>query len=169
MNLIYKRQMAQKRIELTFNVLPVAKGRPRFKRKFNRQTKLGFTSVRTPLKTKQFEQLIQILTKKQIGNHKPFDAPVQVAIAFGFIAPVKPKFAPEHAIRPDLDNLVKSVMDALNGLVWTDDSLVWKLMAIKSYSDQEHITVIINGKYKDDPDSNKKQVIPDADFSTKIN
>jgi Holliday junction resolvase RusA-like endonuclease len=161
--------MAEKRIELNFDVLPIAKGRPRFKRKFNRQTKLGYTSVRTPLKTKQFEKLIQILAKKQLGNHKPFDAPVQVAIAFGFIPPVHPKFAPEHAIRPDLDNLVKSVLDGLNGIAWTDDALIWKMMAIKSYSDQDHITVIINGKYKDDPDSKKKQVIPDAELSTKIN
>ncbi len=30
-----------------------------------------------------------------------------------------------HTIKPDIDNLIKSFKDALNGVVWKDDSQVW--------------------------------------------
>jgi Holliday junction resolvase RusA-like endonuclease len=104
------------------------------------------------------------LAKKQIGEHRPFDAPVEVAVAFGFLPPKRPKFAPQHAVRPDLDNLLKAVLDALNGLVWTDDALIWKVMAIKSYSDKNHITVIVNGGYQDDSKNIPRRSISDAEL-----
>jgi Holliday junction resolvase RusA-like endonuclease len=36
-----------------------------------------------------------------------------------------------HAKKPDVDNLVKSIKDALTGLVWVDDSQVAELHASK--------------------------------------
>ncbi|HHK41746.1 MAG TPA: RusA family crossover junction endodeoxyribonuclease, partial [Planctomycetaceae bacterium] len=39
-----------------------------------------------------------------------------------------------HTSRPDLDNLVKSTKDALNGLAWRDDSQVVELSAGKCYA-----------------------------------
>lgn len=40
-----------------------------------------------------------------------------------------------HAIRPDCDNLAKSVMDALNGLAWVDDSQIAWLHVEKHYGE----------------------------------
>jgi Holliday junction resolvase RusA-like endonuclease len=37
-------------------------------------------------------------------------------------------------VKPDIDNLVKGLFDALNGLVWTDDNLVVSCNAMKIYS-----------------------------------
>ena len=39
-----------------------------------------------------------------------------------------------HRSRPDLDNLVKAVKDALNGLAWADDCQVAQLFAGKRYA-----------------------------------
>ena len=38
-----------------------------------------------------------------------------------------------HTSRPDLDNLVKSVSDGLNGVAFRDDSQITELRAIKQY------------------------------------
>ena len=36
--------------------------------------------------------------------------------------------------KPDVDNVAKSVLDALNGVAWLDDSQVVRLEISKSYS-----------------------------------
>ena len=43
--------------------------------------------------------------------------------------------APHHPVpkRPDLDNVVKLVADALNGMAWTDDAYCQGLEASKAY------------------------------------
>jgi len=43
----------------------------------------------------------------------------------------KPMPAEPHCKRPDLDNLLKAVLDALRGLVWRDDAQVAELVANK--------------------------------------
>ena len=48
--------------------------------------------------------------------------------------------------KPDLDNLVKMVMDALNGVVWLDDSQVHQLIVGKGYSSEPKTTVIAFGE-----------------------
>ena len=45
--------------------------------------------------------------------------------------------------KPDLDNLTKAVLDALNNVAFTDDSLVVSLRASKRYGDQDLIHVEI--------------------------
>ena len=45
--------------------------------------------------------------------------------------------------KPDLDNCVKSIFDALNGVIWRDDSLICHLQASKGYGENPgvHVTV----------------------------
>lgn len=38
-----------------------------------------------------------------------------------------------HTVRPDLENLVKPVIDAGNGTLWKDDSQIWQIYAQKVY------------------------------------
>ena len=54
----------------------------------------------------------------------------------------RPKKAPEHKTgRPDLDNLIKGVMDALNGILWLDDAQVVRIHAGKEYGDTDQIII----------------------------
>lgn len=61
------------------------------------------------------------------------DAPIQLTITFVMPRPKamvwkrRPMPRVHHTKKPDLDNLEKSLMDALTGIVWRDDSqVVWK-------------------------------------------
>jgi crossover junction endodeoxyribonuclease RusA len=51
----------------------------------------------------------------------------------------KPKSAPKHAIpmvkKPDIDKLLRTVLDALKGVIWTDDSQVTRVSAAKDYAE----------------------------------
>lgn len=48
-----------------------------------------------------------------------------------------------HTKRPDLDNLIKSIKDAMNGVWYKDDSQVVSLVAEKRWSMQPRIETII--------------------------
>lgn len=39
-----------------------------------------------------------------------------------------------HTMKPDLDNIIKLVKDALNGLFWVDDRQIYKVTASKRYT-----------------------------------
>ena len=45
--------------------------------------------------------------------------------------------------KPDLDNIAKSYLDALNGIVWKDDSAVTSLSVSKVYGESNLVSVII--------------------------
>lgn len=49
-----------------------------------------------------------------------------------------------HTYRPDVDNLVKGIMDVLNGVYWHDDSQVCSIVKVnKVYSDTPGIEIEI--------------------------
>ena len=48
-----------------------------------------------------------------------------------------------HIKRPDLDNLIKNVLDRGNGILWQDDNLVYKIEAEKLYSVKPRIQLQI--------------------------
>jgi Holliday junction resolvase RusA-like endonuclease len=83
----------------------------------------------------------------QIGNEarvvklmKPmsapdFDAAMRVRVQFWFNRPksVTAKTRPHPVVKPDLDKLVRAVLDGLTGIVWRDDAQVIVLEARKLY------------------------------------
>jgi len=53
--------------------------------------------------------------------------------------------APEwHTGRPDIDNLIKFVQDALNGLYYRDDAKICQIIARKLYSDKPRTVIMIS-------------------------
>lgn len=46
-----------------------------------------------------------------------------------------------HTAKPDIDNLLKTVLDAANGYVWIDDGQVFELHTKKIYSDTPKIKI----------------------------
>jgi crossover junction endodeoxyribonuclease RusA len=62
------------------------------------------------------------------------EGPVTVDVVFGFGLPKRPgtrRSQDPHTQRPDLDKLVRAVLDALTGVMYTDDSQVVELSARK--------------------------------------
>lgn len=45
--------------------------------------------------------------------------------------------------KPDIDNIVKTVLDALNGLAYKDDNQVVQVLATKRYQDKARVDVTI--------------------------
>lgn len=106
---------------------PVAKGRPRV-------TRMGHAY--TPSATVQAEHRIQEQVAKEWST-VALDGPLAVSIVVQLL---KPKSAPKRRViwptsRPDADNYGKLVLDALNGILWRDDSRVVDLRIQKVYSD----------------------------------
>lgn len=78
------------------------------------------------------------LFKRDLGRAFPrppvlFDCPLKLTVRFIVPRPKKPKFKEWPAVVPDLDNYLKSVKDALNGIVWTDDSRICQVVAGKFF------------------------------------
>ena len=46
--------------------------------------------------------------------------------------------------RPDLDNLIKSVLDALNGVAYKDDCQIVTMLSRKNYAEAPYVKVILN-------------------------
>ena len=107
----------------------VAKARPRLGRG---------GKVYTPKKTVEYETMIAADASKRFNQ--PFAGPVAVAIEFYFeIAKSHSKkkrlsmIGQPHTQKPDVDNIVKSILDGLNGVAYTDDSLVFAISANKTW------------------------------------
>jgi crossover junction endodeoxyribonuclease RusA len=74
-------------------------------------------------------------------------APVRVDMVFSMPRPkshfgsgrnatsIKPSAPLAHTSKPDLDKLIRCVLDALTGVAWHDDSQVVKVVASKGYGD----------------------------------
>ena len=124
---------------------PVAKGRPRF-----RAIK-KFVSTYTPKKTLLAEKHIRDCFKASYPDFKtPLEGPISLVVKFYMPVPasiskkkqMSLKLQP-HLKRPDLDNLLKTVCDALNGYVWKDDSQIYLITAIKAYSDDQGPSTLV--------------------------
>jgi Holliday junction resolvase RusA-like endonuclease len=104
---------------------PVCKGRPRMLRKG-----IPYTDA----KTRQAEKAIGWAYREAAGaNGKPLAEPVQIGMLF----------CVGTRRRKDLDNMVKLVMDALNGLAWNDDSQVLSIVATKRFEKPARTEVMV--------------------------
>jgi Holliday junction resolvase RusA-like endonuclease len=56
-------------------------------------------------------------------------------------ATLKPGAPVRHETRPDLDKMLRCVKDAITGVVYADDGLVWKVEASKHYGDSAGVSV----------------------------
>jgi Holliday junction resolvase RusA-like endonuclease len=118
-------------------VKPVAKARARV-------TRSGFTY--TPLKTKRCELDIRYYLMEQGASQ--WTGPLRLGVVFNFLRPKsltkkKALERPHPTVKPDIDNLLKTIMDAGNEVLWKDDSQVVELHARKAYGDTECIELVV--------------------------
>lgn len=104
--------------------VPVAKERPRLTR---------YGGVYTPARTVEFERIIADAWREQQGETL-IECPVVLWVNIGVVN-----------MKKDIDNLVKSIADGLNGVAWLDDKQIvelhaWKYPAVKG---REHVNVIV--------------------------
>ena len=137
-------------ITLTIYEKPVPQGRPEFARVGNR------VITYDPQKSKTYKDLVKLWATnqlKRINGFKMFDSAICVDITFYLrIPPSWPKKKRIEAecgvirpiVKPDLDNLYKSLTDALTGLAWKDDSIITDAHTHKRYTaDTERTEITI--------------------------
>ncbi|BED91703.1 MAG: RusA family crossover junction endodeoxyribonuclease [Candidatus Azobacteroides pseudotrichonymphae] len=142
-------------IKFTIAGNPQGKARPRFK-KINDKV-LAFT----PTKTRGYETKVRNEYKETIRYKFPKDIPIAVAIIAYYkipkgISKIKRKEMIEGKIsptkRPDSDNVIKTILDALNGIAFHDDSQVFRIEFEKRYGEIPMVKVAI----ANDPILNEK-------------
>jgi len=125
---------------------PKGKGRPRFSRHGK------FTKVYTDKATLDYETAIQLCASKAMGTQKPLEQPVSVYLYIRVSIPKsysKKRLeaclsgAERPAKKPDIDNIAKSFLDAMNGTVYLDDTQVVELNLKKIYSAVAGVNVAI--------------------------
>lgn len=115
--------------------IPVGKGRPRF-------TRTGHAY--TPEKTRMYENIVRLRALEAMRGEARLKGAVSVTILARF--PVPASYSTKRRVaclqasekpakKPDIDNLVKAILDGLNGTIFEDDSQVVQLSAAKTYAE----------------------------------
>ena len=130
---------------MILNIEPVEQARPRMTRRGKHLV------MYDPDKVKKFKRELEILARAQY-KAEPMTGMLEVDITF--YRPVQKslskierarRLSGEHrpTVKPDLDNYIKSTLDALNGIIWADDARIVDLHAHKYYSDDPRIELTV--------------------------
>ena len=117
---------------------------------YNKHTGAKYTQE----KTRQHKQLIAWAYRKQAGTFRfPKGTYVDMrVIAYLPIPKSKSKKARQlmiegkirPTVKPDCDNILKLVADALNGIAYDDDKQIVTMSVMKRYGDTPHTEIYIN-------------------------
>ncbi len=119
--------------------------------------KRAFISHYTPKKTAMFENKVGVFFR-QSHCGSPAKGPISLKIKSYFKIPKswpkKKKLAAAYEQmpvikKPDIDNVMKSILDGLNTIAFEDDSQVYLIQAEKWYSNRPRTEVIIEGKFNE--------------------
>lgn len=125
---------------------PIAKGRPRF------STRGKFPVAYTPEKTKNYESEVAMMAKAAMGASEPLEGALEAFIYVTFAVPASySKKRTEaclsgqekHTKKPDLDNVVKSVIDGMDKIVFENDSQFTSIHATKVYGEVPKVEVLV--------------------------
>ena len=134
-----------------FTVPGKPQGKARARTFYNPKTK-GMSSM-TPEKTVLYENLVSTCYLQEAGEGCfPDGAYLKVWIQAFFEIPKSSTKARKNAMmegkilpdkKPDIDNIAKAVLDALNGVAYRDDTQVVELQMRKKYSDRPRLEICI--------------------------
>lgn len=129
-------------------------GKPQGKQRAKVSTYGGFARAYTPEQTVSYENRIIFSYKQALnGKQTPFwELPVSITIIAHHAIPKSfSKKKREAALnmdirpqtKPDIDNVIKVVCDALNGVAYRDDTQVVRVIGEKMYSEQPKLEIMI--------------------------
>ena len=116
-----------------------AQGKARARTFYN--PKMGKMMSVTPEQTVNYENLIKICFMQAVeAGYKPTEKPVTVEVEAVY-RQVKTNKMEEPMLKPDVDNVAKVVLDALNGFAYIDDKQVVGLIVRKIWGEPEGLMV----------------------------
>ena len=128
---------------------PCAQGRPRF------AVVRGRAVAFDPAKSKNYKNFVKVLAmeaiEKQSWKYNELPLAFEIVVWQSIPKSKTKKFREAAAIgkeyptvKPDVDNVAKTIMDALSGVVYKDDKQVVDLLIKKRYTEAEpHVIVTI--------------------------
>lgn len=133
-------------MRIVIPIEPVEQQRPRA------TNRGGHISIYDPPKVKKFKKEVAEYIEKQ-----PFTRfeNVELDVSIEFYRPIQKSLSKKErefrlshvhrpTVKPDLDNYTKSILDALNGLLWDDDAKIVHLELDKFYSEQPRIEIEVH-------------------------
>ncbi len=139
-------------IGFTLSGNPMGKERPRM------YYKNGRTYTYTPEKTRAYENNIRTSYLKTIRHKFPKGVPLEVNIIAFYPVPKRVNQTVKKAmlngdilptIRPDGDNIIKIILDALNKVAFYDDSQICKINFTKRYGLIPKVVIKLNKVQKE--------------------
>lgn len=139
------------KIQFTIPGTPVPKSRPRF-RIVKPRGKEAFVHTYTDSDTVKYEDRVRALAVQAMAGAEPSTAPIEVLMEIRVPIPVswskKKQVAAAAGVvratkRSDIDNYVKSVLDACNEVCWVDDGQIVVLTARKLYAAEPCIVMAV--------------------------
>ena len=132
-------------MKFIFDLAPIAQARTRY-------TSKPYPHEYDPAPVKKFKKQLNALATKQMAEKglKPFDEAIKVDMAV--YRPIQKSVSKiermrRHlgvvlpSVKPDADNYIKSIWDALNGTIWSDDSRITDAAIKERYSLNPRIEV----------------------------
>ena len=125
---------------------PRGKGRPRFARRGN------FVTTYTDAATTTYEDQIRFYALRAMGGYKPLTTALEAFIHVRLPVPQSySKKRTEACLsglerpckKPDLDNIIKTMMDGMNKIVYDDDVQVISIQATKRYAINAGVDILI--------------------------
>ena len=134
-------------IKFTYHGEAVGKGRPRYSRRGE------YVHTYTPQKTKNFEDAIRF--EFMASNCEPmpvYDREISLKATVLVGVPIPKSYSKKRQAlcrdrfiapskKPDIDNILKSVFDALNGYAFADDVQIVQVYAEKVYAEDPFVEV----------------------------
>lgn len=127
----------QDAIRFTVPGIPVSQPRQRSRvvTMGGRNISQNYTPTKAPVNA--YKAMVQLAASNAFGNRPLLDGPLSLAVLFRLErkkcnTKKRGDNPPLYATKkPDLDNLMKSLCDALNGVVWKDDVQVCEVSLVK--------------------------------------
>jgi Holliday junction resolvase RusA-like endonuclease len=135
-------------MQVTYSVPgePRGKGRPKFARRGN------FVKTYTDAKTASYEDQIRFYALQAMGDSKAIQGAVRVFISINMAVPKSYSNKRREAClngldkplkKPDWDNVAKSFCDAMNGVVYGDDTQIIEAHVTKQYAEQSEVVILV--------------------------
>lgn len=130
---------------IRFEVPGVPISQPRQRHRVIQRSGKAFAMNYTPAKSPVSDYKARlVLFARQAYAGEPIDGPVMLTVSARFPVPVSRRDLqrridrgeiPYHISKPEGDNVVKAVQDALNGILWVDDRMIASVTIIKTYAE----------------------------------
>lgn len=136
------------KIEFAIPGNPFGKQRPRI------TVRGGYGHAYTPKQTVEYEKTVRTLAMEQVIHSPEWRTDYPMAVRIRAFYPIPESFPKKKRqlaesgellpmVKPDLDNVNKAIMDAMNEIVYQDDKQICALFSNKQYSDNPRVVVTV--------------------------